>query len=157
MTTNPTLLALLLLLHLLAVAFWVGGMAVMHLAVRPAAVATLQPPQRLPFMAAALSRFFTGVSIAVAVTLLSGLALIGLSGGFAHVHWRVHGMFTIGLLMMALFLHIRFAPFRRLQRAVAEAAWPVAAAQLNTIRRLVGVNLVLGVGVFALAILGRAF
>lgn len=157
MTPNPTLLALLLLLHLLAVAFWVGGMAVMHLAVRPAAVATLQPPQRLPFMAAALSRFFMGVSIAVAVTLLSGLALVGMSGGFAHVHWRVHGMFAIGLLMMALFLHIRFAPFRRLQRAVAEAAWPVAAAQLNSIRRLVGVNLVLGVLVFALAILGRAF
>jgi hypothetical protein len=37
-------------------------------------------------------------------------------------------MFAIGLAMMAIFLHIRFAPFRRLQSAVASSEWPVAAA-----------------------------
>ena len=31
--------------------------------------------------------------------------------------------------MMALFLHVRFAPYPRLQRAVAAREWPVAAAQ----------------------------
>lgn len=148
--------SLLLFLHLLAVAFWVGGMAVMHFAVRPAAVATLEPPQRLPFMAAALSRFFTGVSAAVATVLVSGLALVMAAGGFARVHWSVHGMFTLGLVMMALFLHIRFAPYPRLQRAVAAREWPVAAAQLNSIRKLVAINLSIGVVVFALAIVGRA-
>jgi uncharacterized membrane protein len=130
--------SLLLFVHLIAVTFWVGGMAVMHFAVRPAAVVTLEPPQRLPFMAGALSRFFVGVSIAVAAAL-------------------VHGMFTVGLVMMALFLHIRFAPYARLQRAVAAREWPVAAAQLGSIRKLVAVNLLLGVGVYALAVIGRAF
>jgi len=149
--------SLLLFLHLIAVTFWVGGMAVMHFAVRPAAVATLEPPQRLPFMAAALSRFFVGVSIAVATALLSGLGLVMAAGGFARVHWSVHGMFTVGLVMMALFLHIRFAPYARLRRAVAAREWPVAAAQLGSIRKLVAVNLMLGVGVYALAVVGRAF
>jgi uncharacterized membrane protein len=65
-------------------------------------------------------------------------------------------MFTLGLVMMALFLHIRFAPYARLQRAVVARDWPVAAAQLGSIRKLVAVNLTLGVVVFALAVIGRA-
>ncbi|MGO4395033.1 CopD family protein [Variovorax sp. M-6] len=148
--------ALLLFLHLLAAAFWVGGMAVMHFAVRPSAVATLEPPLRLPFMAATLARFFVGVSCAIGVLLASGLLLVWASGGFAQVHWSVHAMFTLGLVMMALFLHLRFAPYPRLRRAVAASEWPAAAANLNLIRKLVGVNLMLGVAVFALAVVGRA-
>jgi uncharacterized membrane protein len=152
----PLLPALLLFLHLLAAAFWVGGMATMHFAVRPAAVASLEPPLRLPFMAAALSRLFVGVSTAIAVLLATGLGLVWLHGGFARVHWSVHAMFTLGLVMMALFLHLRFAPYPRLVRAVAAHEWPAAAANLNTVRKLVSVNLVLGVLVFAIAVLGRA-
>lgn len=154
MSIFPTLL---LFLHLLAAAFWVGGMATMHFAVRPAAMATLEPPLRLPLMAAALSRFFVGVSIAIGVLLASGLLMVWLAGGFARVHWSVHAMFTVGLVMMALFFHVRFAPYPRLTRAVAAREWPVAAANLNTIRKLVALNLALGVLVFALAVVGRAF
>ena len=58
-----------LFVHLLCAAFWVGGMALMHFAVRPAAVATLEPPLRLRMMAATLRRFFVGVD--ASVTLLS--------------------------------------------------------------------------------------
>ena len=147
--------AALLLLHLLAAAFWVGGMAVMHFAVRPSAVAVLEPPQRLPLMAQALARFFVGVSIAIVVLLASGLGMVWLAGGFGRVHWSVHAMFGIALLMMALFLHLRFAPYPRLVRAVAAREWPLAAAQLGQVRRLVELNLTLGVVVFALAIVGR--
>jgi uncharacterized membrane protein len=147
----------LLGLHLLAAAFWVGGMAAMHFAVRPAAVATLEPPQRLPFMAATLGRFFSGVTVAIVLLLASGLAMIVLAGGFGAAHWRVHAMFGVGLLMMAIFGHIRFGPYRRLQRAVAARAWPQAAPALNTIRRLVALNLALGTGVFLLASVGRGF
>ena len=148
--------AVLLCLHLLAATLWVGGMAVMHFAVRPAAAATLQPPLRLPFMAAALGRFFAWVVIAIAVLLLSGLAMIGLTGGFGAAHWSVHAMFAVGLLMMAIFGHIRFGPFRRLQRAVAAHAWPEAAPQLNLIRQRVALNLLLGSVVFVLAVVARA-
>jgi len=153
----PFLPAALLFLHLLAAAFWVGGMAAMHFSVRPAAVATLEPPLRLAFMASALSRFFVGVAIAIGTSLASGLLLVWTMGGFAHVHWNVHAMFGVGLVMMALFGHVRFAPYPRLLRAVAAREWPVAAANLNTIRKLVVVNLALGVLVFVLAIVGQAF
>jgi uncharacterized membrane protein len=76
----------LLLFHLLAASFWVGGMAIMHSAVRPAAVATLEPPKRLGFMAGALSRFFVGVSVSIVVLLASGLWMVILAGDFSPVH-----------------------------------------------------------------------
>lgn len=152
----PAPYALLLFLHILAAAFWVGGMALMHFGVRPAAVATLEPPQRLPFLAATLTRFFVGVSAAIVVLLATGFGMVWLAGGFANVRWNVHAMLAIGLVMMAIYLHIRFAPFPRLRKAVAARAWPVAAANLDVIRKLVGLNLLLGVSVFALAIVGRA-
>lgn len=147
--------ATLLCLHLLAATLWVGGMAVMHFAVRPAAVQTLQPPLRLPFMAAALGRFFAWVSVAVPVLLLTGLAMMLGSGGLAAAHWSVHAMFGIGLVMMTVYGHIRFAAYPRLTRAVAAHEWPVAAAQLNDIRLRVALNLALGTLVFVLAVVGR--
>jgi uncharacterized membrane protein len=149
------LYATLLCLHLLAAALWVGGMAVMHFAVRPAAVQTLEPPLRLPFMAAALRRFFTMVSGAIAVLLASGLALLSLRGGFAAAHWGVHAMVALGLLMMAVYGHIRLALWPRLQQAVSARVWPQAAVQLNAIRVRVAFNLLLGVLVFVLAALAR--
>ena len=153
----PMLLhATLLCLHLLAATLWVGGMAVMHFAVRPAAVQTLEPPLRLPFMAAALGRFFAWVSVAVLLLLASGLAMILLGAGFAAAHWSVHAMFGIGLAMMAVYGHIRYAAYPRLQRAVSAREWPKAAAQLNAIRQRVALNLALGTGVFVVAVLGRA-
>ena len=149
------LYATLLCLHLLAAALWVGGMAVMHFAVRPAAVQTLEPPLRLPFMAAALRRFFTMVSGAIAVLLASGLALLILRGGFAAAHWGVHAMVALGLLMMAVYGHISLALWPRLQQAVSARVWPQAAVQLNAIRVRVAFNLLLGVLVFVLAALAR--
>mgnify|MGYP006314912779 CR=1 FL=1 len=152
----PMLLhATLLCLHLLAATLWVGGMAVMHFAVRPAAVQTLEPPLRLAFMAAALGRFFAWVSVAVLLLLASGLAMMMLGAGFAAAHWSVHAMFGIGLAMMAVYGHIRYAAYPRLQRAVSAREWPKAAAQLNAIRQRVALNLALGTGVFVVAVLGR--
>ena len=154
---TPMLHATLLCLHLLAATVWVGGMAVMHFAVRPAAVQTLEPPLRLPFMAAALGRFFDWVSVAVVLLLLSGLAMLMRSGGFGAAHWSVHAMFGIGLAMMAVYNHIRFASFPRLQQAVATREWQEAAAQLNAIRQRVALNLGLGTAVFVLAVVTRVF
>lgn len=154
---NAPLYAILLFVHVCAAAFWVGGMATMHFAVRPAAVATLEPPQRLPFMAAALRRFFVGVSTAVVLLWVSGLVLLMMQGGFAGAHWRVHAMLTLALVMTLIYGHIRFAGFKRLQQAVQASDWPKAAPRLNQIRQLVALNLGLGVLVFAVALIGRGF
>lgn len=147
---------ILLFIHLLCAAFWVGGMATLHFAVRPAAVATLEPPLRLRLMAAALRRFFVGVDAAVTLLFVSGVAMILQAGGFGAVHWHVQAMMSIAVVMAAVYVYIRASVFKAMRRAVADSAWPVAAAKLNTVRQLVSLNLVLGVAVFAVAILGRA-
>ena len=147
----------LLFLHLAAVIVWVGGMATMHFAVRPAAASLLEPPQRLAFMSSALARFFTLVGIAVLVVLASGLWLmqIMLSSGL-RLPLSIHIMAGIDLLMMAVFGHIRFALFPRLQRNVSAADWPSAAKQLGSIRQLVVLNLILGTVTVAIAVMGRS-
>jgi uncharacterized membrane protein len=58
--------------------------------------------------------------------------------------------------MMGVFLHIRFAPFSRLRRAVAASDWPTAASNLDLIRKLVVTNLVLGIVTTGVATIGRA-
>jgi uncharacterized membrane protein len=146
----------MLLLHVFGVVVWVGGMFLMHVAVRPAAVELLQPPQRLPLLAAILRRFFVWVAVAVVAVLASGVGMILEGGGFRNAHVSVHVMLAIGLAMMAIFLHIRFAPFRRLQAAVVASDWPRAARWLDQVRQLVTTNLVLGIVTIAVATVGRA-
>lgn len=145
-----------LFIHLLCAAFWVGGMATMHFAVRPAAVATLEPPLRLRMMAATLRRFFVGVDASVTLLFVTGVTMILATGGFRGAHWRVEAMMSIAIVMAAIYVYIRASVFRALRRAVEESAWPKAASLLNTVRQLVGMNLVLGVVVFGVAIIGRA-
>lgn len=145
-----------LFIHLLCAAFWVGGMATLHFAVRPAAVATLEPPLRLRMMAATLRRFFVGVDASVTLLFVTGVVMILATGGFRSVHWRVQAMMSLAIVMAAIYVYIRASVFRALRRAVAESEWPKAASLLNTVRQLVGMNLVLGVAVFGVAIVGRA-
>jgi len=146
----------MLLLHVLGVVVWVGGMFLMHVAVRPAAVETLQPAQRLPLIAATLKRFFDWVAIAIVAILASGIGMILEGGGFRNAHLSVHVMFAIGLAMMAIFVHIRLVPFKRLQAAVVASDWPAAGARLDQVRQLVTTNLVLGILTIAVATIGRA-
>lgn len=148
--------AFLLLLHQLAIVVWVGGMFLMQFAVRPACVAQLDPPHRLPLLAEILRRFFGWVAIAVLVVLASGIAIILIGGGFRVAHPSVHLMLGVGLVMIAIFAHIRLRLFPRLQAAVAAHEWPAGAKSLDAIRKEVAFNLVLGVATIAIAVLGRA-
>ncbi len=67
-----------------------------------------------------LARFFAWVFAAIVVLLASGYGLIfGVFGGFAGAGLHVHIMQTIGIVMMLLFLHLYFAPWRRFRAAVA--------------------------------------
>jgi len=45
-------------LHLAAAIVWMGGMALVILALRPVVIAQMAPPERLALMAAVLNRFF---------------------------------------------------------------------------------------------------
>jgi uncharacterized membrane protein len=143
-------------LHLLGVTVWVGGMFFAYMALRPAAAQLLEPPQRLPLWAGTFSRFFPWVWVSVLFILVSGLGLIMLRGGFAGLPVYIHAMFTLGLVMMLIFTHVFFAPYRRLKRFVATQDWKAAAAALAQIRVLIAVNLSLGLLVILIATVGRA-
>jgi len=69
----------------------------------------------------------------------------------------VHVMFAIGVVMSLIFAFIRLVPFPRLRSALAAQQLPAAAGHLDRIRKLVAVNLVLGVVTIATATVGRAF
>jgi uncharacterized membrane protein len=65
--------------------------------------------------------------------------------------WTI--MATLGIVMMAIFGHIRFALFKRLGKAVAASDWPAGGAALASIRTWVGINLVIGVAIIVLTLL----
>lgn len=145
---------LLLFLHIAATIFWMGGMAFMLLALRPAAHGLLQPPQRLPLMVQVLRRFFVLVIISIAVLLATGgWLLMQVPGAQAPAGW--HAMAGLGVLMMLVFGHIFFAPWRRLQAAAAAQDWPEAGKRMNQITLLVKVNLGLGWLAIAAVLLWR--
>ena len=137
------MLPLIKFAHLAAAITWLGGIGFMLFALRPAAGETLQPPQRLPLIAATLQRFFIIVRIAILVLLLSGLAML-LSVGMKNAPHGWHVMFGFGLLMFALFGRIESGPFKRLKGAVAIADWPTAGAQVGPIARLATAIFALG-------------
>ena len=135
--------ALMKFLHLAAAIVWLGGIAFMLFSLRPAAAELLAPPQRLPLIAQVLHRFFTGVWLAVAILLITGLVmLLGVGMKNAPVGW--HLMLGIGMLMFALFGHLYFGPFRRLRLAVSASDWPEGGRRVGQIAKLAMANLVLG-------------
>ena len=141
--------------HVLAAIVWVGGMFFAYVVLRPAA-GELEPMPRLALWRGVLGRFFPWVWASVLGLLLSGygMLLLGL-GGFAGAGLHVHLMQALGLLMMALFGHLYFAPWRRLQRALEQGDGAAAAAQLGQIRRIVLINLGLGLITAVIGASGR--
>lgn len=141
-------------IHLLGVVVWIGGMFFAHMALRPAAQA-LPPPQRLPLLAATLARFLAWVAVAIVGILGSGVVLIYLLGGMKGAGSAVHAMTGIGVVMMLLYAHIVAGPFRRLRGAAQAGEWERAGAAMALVRKLVAVNLVLGLITITIAVLGR--
>jgi uncharacterized membrane protein len=141
--------------HVLGVVIWVGGMFFAYVALRPVAASLLEPPQRLPLWRQTFRRFFFWVWLSVAAILASGLWMIALFGGFGAVGAHVHAMFGLGVVMMLIFAHVYFAPYRRLTRLVGERDWKAAGAALAQIRKLVAVNLTLGLITVAVGTAGR--
>ncbi|CAB3771147.1 CopD family protein [Paraburkholderia humisilvae] len=144
-----------LFLHLLGVAVWIGGMVFANFCLRPA-LGDLSPQLRLPLWESVFARFFNWVGVSVIVILLSGGFLLSQYGG-AHASWPLHTMAGFGIVMMLIFGHIRFAVFPRIRRAVQAQKWPDGANAVATVRRLVIVNLVLGVVTIGVAVMSRGF
>src|ERR1700722_2399410 len=139
------LIMLLLAIHLLAAVFWVGGMAFAYTVLRPAA-GSLDPAVRLALWQRVFARFLPWVGVGIVVLLVSGFAMLFLMfGSDADAPPYAHIMAATGIVMMLLYGHLFFAPWRRFRAAVDRGALPEAAKSLNQIRIIVGINLLLGV------------
>ena len=129
--------------HLAAAIVWMGGMALMIWAIRPVAIAQLEPVQRLPLLAGILTRFLKIVGLCVLILLATGgLMLMGVDMRLAPKGW--HAMLGIGLLMCLIFGHIYAVPFRKLKLALDQENLPAAASQLAKIHPLMILNFALG-------------
>ncbi|MGB8839521.1 MAG: CopD family protein [Aliidongia sp.] len=149
------MIILLLALHVLAAMVWVGGMFFAHQVLRPA-IGALEPAIRLPIWRRVFSRFFPWVWISIGLLLASGYGMVfGQFGGFARVGLHIHLMQGTGILMMMLFAHLFFAPWRRFQAAVESTDFITAAKQLAQIRLIVGINLILGIVTIVAGATGR--
>lgn len=151
-----TLGAIAAALHMLAAVLWVGGMFFAYQVLRPVASLQLEPPARLRLWSGVFIRFFPWVWIFVLLLPLTGYwMLFRVFGGMATSGLHVHIMQALGWVMILLYMHLYFAPFRRLKEAVITENWPHAAKQLDQIRRIVGINLLLGLITVAVAAAGR--
>jgi uncharacterized membrane protein len=144
-----------LILHILSAVVWVGGMFFALVVLRPA-TATLEPGARLDLWLRVLERFFVWVFAAIALLLASGYAMIfGVYAGFRGVGLHIHIMQVVGIVMMLLFFHLYFAPWRRFKAALARRDQAAAASQLGQIRAIVTINLLLGLVTLAVGSSGR--
>ena len=116
-------MTLLVALHVLAAVIWVGGMFFAYLVLVPSA-GPLEPPARLALWQRVFGRFFPWVWASIAALLISGYAMLFLHfGGFAGAPVHINIMQVTGILMIMLFLHLYFAPWRRFSRAVEAGAF----------------------------------
>lgn len=144
----------LLTLHLLGAIAWLGGMFFAYFCLRPAAAQTLAPPQRLPLWTATFARFLPIAAVAIVLLLATGLAML-LSVGFAAAPLGWHAMFALGVAMALVFAYVYALLHPRLRAHCAASAWPAAAQTLDRIRRMVALNLALGLAVVLAAISAR--
>ena len=144
-----------LIVHILSAVVWVGGMFFALIVLRPA-TAVLEPGARLDLWLRVFERFFVWVFAAIALLLASGYAMIfGVYAGFRGIGLHVHIMQALGIVMMLLFFHLYFAPWRRFRTALIRQDQAAATGQLAQIRLIVTINLLLGLVTVAVGSSGR--
>ena len=150
MDFSNLLFPLALSVHALMAVIWVGGMFFAYMVLRPVAAQFLEPPQRLGQWQRVLGRFFRWVWLAAILLPASGYwMMLEYYGGFGGVGWHVHVMQLLGIIMILIFLHVFFAPYRRLSKNVKAENYPEAAKALAQIRVLVGWNTIIGLVLIA--------
>jgi uncharacterized membrane protein len=141
------LFGLLKAVHLLCAVIWVGGMFFAHAVLRPS-LSVLEPSGRIALMGNVLRRFFLIVWHAMPLMLITGFWMIFVEWhGMAGAPWTVHAMMGLGLVMAGIFGAIFFIPWRAFRAAPGPG--PLAG-----VRKLVLINLVLGLLTAAIAVLG---
>lgn len=149
-------MAVAITIHFLSALIWVGGMFFAYIALRPVAASLLEPPVRLALWSQTFARFFTWVWLSVILLPATGLWMVfSVFGGMEHIGIHIKVMMWTGFLMIFLFLHLFFGPYRRLKLALADEQIKEAARRLNQIRIIIAINLSLGIFVVITATAGE--
>ncbi|CAI8822596.1 CopD family protein [Pseudomonas sp. IT-P291] len=139
-------------LHVLAALVWVGGMFFAWMVLRPAAITALEGPARLKLWVEVFQGFFRWVWVAVVLLPVSGVGMLNLHfNGFESAPRYVQVMMGLYVVMTALFIRIQALMLPELRTAVTGQDWPAGASVLGRIRRFVGINLLVGLAVVAIA------
>ena len=147
-----TAFSLVYSLHVLAALVWVGGMFFAWMVLRPAAVKALEGPARLKLWVEVFQGFFRWVWVAVVLLPVSGVGMLHMHfNGFETAPRYVQVMMGLYVVMTALFIRIQALMLPELRTAVIAQDWPAGAAVLGKIRRLVGINLIVGLLLVAIA------
>ncbi len=150
------MIVLALTLHVLSAVVWVGGMFAAYVCLRPAAVQMLEPPQRQKIWRGFFQRFFPWVWASVILLVATGYwMMVVYFGGFANTPPYINFMQLLGWVMIVLFAWLFHGPWLKFKRAVDAQDWPAAAAQLSRIRKIIAVNLPLGLIVAVIGGTGR--
>jgi uncharacterized membrane protein len=153
-----TAFSLVYSLHVLAALVWVGGMFFAWMVLRPAAITALEGPARLKLWIEVFQGFFRWVWGAVVLLPVSGVVMLNLHfTGFENAPRYVQVMMGLYVVMTALFIRIQALMLPELRAAVQAQNWPVGAAVLGRIRRLVGINLIVGLVVVVIAAIRPTF
>jgi uncharacterized membrane protein len=119
---------------------------------RPAAITALEGPARLKLWVEVFQGFFRWVWVAVVLLPVSGVGMLHMHfNGFEAAPRYVQVMMGLYVVMTALFIRIQALMLPELRTAVAEQDWPAGASVLGRIRRLVGINLLVGLAVVVIA------
>jgi uncharacterized membrane protein len=107
-----------------------------------------------------LGRFFRAVLAVSLLTLGTGLWMLGRvakqvvqSGSQFDMPLAWWVMTVLGIAMVAIFMHIRFALYKRFSGMVANSDWSSAGSALARIRQWVSVNLAVGVVILLVTLL----
>lgn len=145
-----------LVLHILSAVVWVGGMFFSYMFLRPVAASQLEPPLRLQLWDGVFRKFFPFVWLSIFFLPLTGyLMIFDIWGSMANTPLYVHIMNGLGLVMILIYLHVYFAPFKRLKEAVIKQDWPEGGRNLNIIRKMVGINTMIGLLTIIIVAIGR--
>lgn len=150
-------MSLALTLHLLAATLWIGGMFFAYVILRPCAAKLLPPPQRLMLWHDCFKQFFPWVWGCVITLLTTGYGMVlVLHNGFGSSGWQIKAMGLSGFTMIILFTYLYMHPYQQFKHQTAEGNYPEAGQSLATMRRIIGINLVIGLLTITIAIAGKS-
>jgi len=77
--------------------------------------------------------------------------IFSLYGGMANTPPIIHVMQLTGWSMFIIYAHLYWGPYKKMSQLLSEGKLPEAAQCLNSIRKLVAINLTLGILTIVLA------